>query len=133
MLPVAAVKIVKQFDRYLFKCIDRAGGAYGYVDMGGWIGGQAEYVMVPYADFNLLKFLTKSSHGKILDLTMLTDILPTGFTGSYGRCEGWFSRIYRRCRASRSSVCLKLSILGAAIVIVGDLNEERLAHAKFWL
>jgi glutathione-independent formaldehyde dehydrogenase len=22
---------------------DRAGGAYGYVDMGGWIGGQAEY------------------------------------------------------------------------------------------
>jgi glutathione-independent formaldehyde dehydrogenase len=29
------------------------GGAYGYVDMGGWIGGQAEYVMVPYADFNL--------------------------------------------------------------------------------
>lgn len=34
----------------------RAGGAYGYVDMGGWIGGQAEYVLVPYADFNLLKF-----------------------------------------------------------------------------
>ena len=33
----------------------RAGGAYGYVDMGDWIGGQAEYVMVPYADFNLLK------------------------------------------------------------------------------
>ena len=31
---------------------ERAGGAYGYVDMGGWIGGQAEYVMVPYADFN---------------------------------------------------------------------------------
>ena len=33
--------------------------AYGYVDMGGWIGGQAEYVMVPYADFNLLKFPDK--------------------------------------------------------------------------
>ena len=33
----------------------RPGAAYGYVDMGGWIGGQAEYVMVPYADFNLLK------------------------------------------------------------------------------
>ena len=38
----------------------RAGGAYGYVDMGGWIGGQAEYVMVPYADFNLLKFPDKA-------------------------------------------------------------------------
>jgi glutathione-independent formaldehyde dehydrogenase len=34
----------------------RPGAAYGYVDMGGWIGGQSEYVMVPYADFNLLKF-----------------------------------------------------------------------------
>jgi glutathione-independent formaldehyde dehydrogenase len=29
---------------------DRPGSAYGYVDMGGWVGGQAEYVMVPYAD-----------------------------------------------------------------------------------
>jgi threonine dehydrogenase-like Zn-dependent dehydrogenase len=28
--------------------------------MGGWIGGQAEYVMVPYADFNLLKFPDKA-------------------------------------------------------------------------
>src|ERR687889_245581 len=34
----------------------RAGSAYGYVDMGGWEGGQAEYVMVPFADFNALKF-----------------------------------------------------------------------------
>ena len=34
----------------------RPGAAYGYVDMGGWVGGQAQYVMVPYADFNLLKF-----------------------------------------------------------------------------
>ena len=34
----------------------RPGGAYGYVHMGGWIGGQARFVMVPYADFNLLKF-----------------------------------------------------------------------------
>lgn len=36
---------------------DRPGAAYGYVDMGGWVGGQARYVMVPYADWNLLKFL----------------------------------------------------------------------------
>src|SRR6202022_2408840 len=38
----------------------RAGGAYGYVDMGGWVGGQAKYVMIPYADFNLLKFPDKA-------------------------------------------------------------------------
>jgi glutathione-independent formaldehyde dehydrogenase len=58
---------------------DRAGGAYGYVDMGGWIGGQAEYVMVPYADFNEIPDKEQAME-KILDLTMLTDILPTGFT-----------------------------------------------------
>ena len=47
----------------------RPGAAYGYVDMGGWIGGQAEYVMVPYADFNLLKFPDKAqAMEKIRDL-----------------------------------------------------------------
>jgi glutathione-independent formaldehyde dehydrogenase len=55
-----------------------AGGAYGYVDMGGWIGGQADYVMVPCADFNLLKFPDKAqAMEKIRDLTCLFDILPT--------------------------------------------------------
>ncbi len=61
----------------------RAGGAYGYVDMGGWIGGQARYVMVPYADFNLLRFPDKAqAMAQIRDLTMLSDILPTGFHGA---------------------------------------------------
>jgi threonine dehydrogenase-like Zn-dependent dehydrogenase len=70
----------------------RAGGAYGYVDMGGWIGGQAEYVMVPYADFNLLPFPDKDqAMEKIRDLTCLTDILPTGYHGcvSAGVITGW--------------------------------------------
>src|SRR6202051_5111065 len=61
---------------------DRAGGAFGYVDMGGWIGGQAEYVMVPYADFNLLKFPDKAhAMEKIRDLTCLSGILTTGYHG----------------------------------------------------
>ena len=61
----------------------RPGGAYGYVDMGGWIGGQARYAMVPYADFNLLKFPDRDrAMAKIRDLTMLSDILPTGFHGA---------------------------------------------------
>ena len=62
---------------------DRPGSAYGYVDMGGWVGGQAEYVLVPYADWNLLKFPDKDqAMAKILDLTMLSDIFPTGFHGA---------------------------------------------------
>src|SRR5918911_61539 len=62
----------------------RPGAAYGYVDMGGWRGGQAEYVMVPYADFNLLKFPDRDqATEKIRDLTMLSDIFPTGYHGCY--------------------------------------------------
>ncbi len=61
----------------------RPGAAYGYVDMGGWIGGQAEYVMVPYADFNLLKFPDREqAMEKIRDLTCLSDIFPTGYHGA---------------------------------------------------
>ena len=57
----------------------RPGGAYGYVDMGGWIGGQAEFVMIPFADFNLLKISDRDrGMAKIRDLTCLSDILPTG-------------------------------------------------------
>jgi glutathione-independent formaldehyde dehydrogenase len=63
---------------------DRPGSAYGYVDMGGWVGGQAEYVLVPYADWNLLAFPDKEqAMAKILDLTMLSDIFPTGYHGAY--------------------------------------------------
>src|ERR1700737_4221589 len=62
----------------------RPGAAYGYVDMGGWIGGQAEYVMVPYAHWNLLKFPDKDqAMAKIKDLTMLSDIFPTGYHGAF--------------------------------------------------
>jgi glutathione-independent formaldehyde dehydrogenase len=75
----------------------RAGGAYGYVDMGGWVGGQAEYVLVPYADFNLLKFQDKAqAMEKIRDLTCLSDILPTGYHG------GRWSRNHRLCRRRRA-------------------------------
>jgi len=73
----------------------RAGGAYGYVDMGGWIGGQARYVTVPYADFNLLKFPDREqAMEKIRDLTMLSDILPTGFHGAVKAGVGVGSVVY---------------------------------------
>jgi hypothetical protein len=62
------------------------------MDMGGWIGGQAEYVMVPYADFNHSE--SPSHAEKILDLTMQLIFQPV-FTERLWQCEGWFSRIYR--------------------------------------
>jgi glutathione-independent formaldehyde dehydrogenase len=111
---------------------DRPGSAYGYVDMGGWVGGQAEYVLVPYADWNLLKFPDKEqAMEKILDLTMLSDIFPTGFHGAYTAGVKSGSTVYV---AGAGPVGLAAAysalLLGAAVVFVGDLIPERLAQAK---
>lgn len=110
----------------------RAGGAYGYVDMGGWVGGQAEYVMVPYADFNLIKFPDKAQAlEKILDLTMLSDILPTGFHGAVTAGVGVGSTVYVAGAGPVGlAAAASAQILGAAVVLIGDMNQERLKHAK---
>ncbi|MFB9680244.1 formaldehyde dehydrogenase, glutathione-independent [Streptosporangium vulgare] len=111
---------------------ERPGGAYGYVDMGGWVGGQAQYVLVPYADWNLLKFPDKDqAMEKILDLAMLTDIFPTGFHGCVTAGVKPGSTVYV---AGAGPVGLAAAVsaflLGAAVVIVGDLNKERLEQAR---
>jgi glutathione-independent formaldehyde dehydrogenase len=56
-----------------------AGGAYGYVAMGSYTGGQAEYLRVPYADFNCLVLPSDASHEA--DYVLLADIFPTGYHG----------------------------------------------------
>ncbi|GCB47815.1 glutathione-independent formaldehyde dehydrogenase [Streptomyces sp. NL15-2K] len=57
-----------------------AGGAYGYVAMGPFTGGQAEYVRVPYADFNCLKLPEGDANES--DFVLLADIFPTGYHGN---------------------------------------------------
>ena len=111
---------------------DRPGSAYGYVDMGGWVGGQAEYALVPYADWNLLKFPDKDqAMEKIVDLTMLSDIFPTGFHGAKTAGIGPGDTAYI---AGAGPVGLAAAhsaqILGASVVIVGDLVPERLEQAR---
>ncbi|MFE8887664.1 formaldehyde dehydrogenase, glutathione-independent [Pseudarthrobacter enclensis] len=111
---------------------DRPGSAYGYVDMGGWVGGQANYVLVPYADWNLLKFPDKDQAlAKMMDLTMLSDIFPTGFHGAVTAGVGVGSTVYV---AGAGPVGLAAAtsahLLGAAVVIVGDMNADRLAQAR---
>jgi len=110
----------------------RPGAAYGYVDMGGWIGGQAEYVMVPYADFNLLKFPDKDrAMEKIRDLTCLSDILPTGYHGAVSAGVGPGSTVYVAGAGPVGLACASAChLLGAACVIVGDLIPERLEQAR---
>ncbi|MEV8388354.1 MULTISPECIES: formaldehyde dehydrogenase, glutathione-independent [unclassified Streptomyces] len=110
----------------------RPGAAYGYVDMGGWVGGQAQYVMVPYADFNLLRFPDRDAAlEKLLDLTMLSDIFPTGYHGAVTAGTGVGSTVYVAGAGPVGlAAAASAQLLGAAVVIVGDLNAERLAQAR---
>ncbi len=111
---------------------DRPGSAYGYVDMGGWVGGQAQYVAVPYADWNLLKFPDKDqAMEKILDLTMLSDIFPTGFHGCVTAGVQVGSTVYVAGAGPVGlAAAASAQLLGAAVVIVADLNSDRLKQAE---
>ena len=59
-----------------------AGGAYGYVAMGPYKGGQAEYLRVPFADFNCLKLPGQPGDQWEDDFILLADIFPTGYHGT---------------------------------------------------
>src|SRR6201747_432789 len=111
---------------------ERPGAAYGYVDMGGWPGGPAQYVMVPYADFNCLKFRDKDqAMAKILDLTMLSDIFPTGYHGCVTAGVTTGSTVYVAGAGPVGlAAAASAQLLGAAVVVVGDLNADRLAQAR---
>ncbi|WP_413755571.1 alcohol dehydrogenase catalytic domain-containing protein [Streptomyces sp. MMBL 11-3] len=106
-------------------------GAYGF-NLGDWVGGQAEYLFVPYADFQLLRFPDRDqAMAKIRDLAVLSDILPTAF---HGLMEGGAkpgSTVYiagagpvGRCAAAAAR------LLGASCIIVGDHDKDRLELVK---
>ncbi|HEX4421743.1 MAG TPA: zinc-dependent alcohol dehydrogenase [Kofleriaceae bacterium] len=55
-------------------------GAFGYSHLtGGFAGGQAEYVRVPFADFGPLKVPSQLTDEQVL---FLSDIFPTGYMGA---------------------------------------------------
>lgn len=58
---------------------DKGGALFGYTDLyGGYDGGQAEYVRVPYGDYGPRKVPDHMTDEQVL---FLTDIFPTGYTG----------------------------------------------------
>ncbi|MDP6512757.1 MAG: glutathione-independent formaldehyde dehydrogenase [SAR202 cluster bacterium] len=105
-----------------------AGGAYGYVAMGPWVGGQAEYLQVPFADFNCLPLPAGTQNEA--DYALLADIFPTGYHGteladvSPGESVAVFGAGPVGLMAAYSSV-----IRGAAEVYVIDHVQERLDKA----
>lgn len=127
-------KMCKRQDTHICSHVNpqQPGGAYGYVDMGGWVGGQSEYVMIPYADFQLLKFPDKDqAMDKILDLTMLSDIFPTGYHGAVSAGVTTGSTVYVAGAGPVGlAAAYSAQLLGAAVVIVGDLKDERLKQAE---
>jgi len=96
------------------------------------VGGQAEYVTVPYADWNLLKFPDKEqAMEKILDLTMLSDIFPTGYHGAFTAGVTSGSAVYIAGGGPVGlAAAYSAQLLGAAVVFVGDLIPERLEQAR---
>jgi len=106
-----------------------AGGAYGYVAMGPYRGGQAEYLRVPYADFNCLKLPPGTEHEA--DFVLLTDIFPTGYHG----CElanvspGETVAVYGAGPVGLMSA-YSAFLRGASTVFVVDRVPERLQKAK---
>lgn len=108
-----------------------AGGAYGYVAMGPYVGGQAEYLRVLYADFNCLPLPGKSEHEFEKDFSLLADIFCTGYHGAYlaevspGDTVAVFGAGPVGIMAALSCI-----IRGAAEVYVVDHVPERLAVAE---
>ncbi len=106
-----------------------AGGAYGYVAMGPYPGGQAEHLRVPFADFNCLKLPRGTERDA--DYVLLADIFPTGYHG----CElaqvspGETVAVYGAGPVGLMAAYSAL-LRGASRVFVVDRVAERLQKAE---
>ena len=105
------------------------GAGYGYPQMGPYRGGQAEYLRVPWADFNLLKLPPGGEHEQ--DFTMLSDIFPTGYHGTElaGVEPGKTVAIFGAGPVGLMAA-LSANIRGASQTFVVDFHADRLALAE---
>ena len=106
-----------------------AGGAYGYVSMGPYTGGQAEYLRVPFADFNCVPLPDGDEHEA--DFALLADIFPTGYhaTELAGVAPGETVAVYGAGPVGLMAAYSAL-LKGASAVFVVDKVGERLRLAE---
>jgi glutathione-independent formaldehyde dehydrogenase len=110
---------------------ENAGAAYGYAGMGPYKGGQAEFVLVPHADFNALKLPGQPGDQWEDDFLLLSDVFPTGFHATElacvapGKTVAIFGAGPVGLLAAHSSI-----IKGASEVYVVDSVPERLQKAE---
>ena len=104
-------------------------GMYGYSHMfGGYAGGQAQYVRVPFADVNPLKIENGIPDEKVL---FLTDILPTGYMAAEN-CDiqpGDTVAVWGAGPVGQFAMA-SARLLGAERVIAIDRVAERLRLAQ---
>ncbi|MEJ5944879.1 glutathione-independent formaldehyde dehydrogenase [Pseudokineococcus basanitobsidens] len=106
-----------------------AGGAYGYADMGPYNGGQAEYLRVPFADFNALRLPGGTEHEN--DFTMLSDIFPTGWHGTrLAGLQPGDSVAIMGAGPVGLMAALSARIQGADQIYVVDMQPDRLRLAE---
>ncbi|HIW46810.1 MAG TPA: glutathione-independent formaldehyde dehydrogenase [Candidatus Yaniella excrementigallinarum] len=106
-----------------------AGGAYGYVGMGPYSGGQAEYLLVPFADYNCVQLPQGDEHEK--DFAMLADIFPTGYhaTELAGVKPGETVAVYGAGPVGLMAA-YSAQLKGASRIFVVDHVQNRLDLAK---
>jgi glutathione-independent formaldehyde dehydrogenase len=149
----SAVKLVKKGDRvvmpfnvscgFCINCIrgytnaclttnpEGVGGGYGYVGLGPYRGGQAEYVLVPHADWACLKLPGKPFDSMEDDFVLLADVFPT----AYHACEmagvqpGYTVAIFGAGPVGLLAA-MSATIKGASEIYVVDYSEKRLSVAK---
>ncbi len=105
------------------------GGAYGYVSMGPYQGGQAEYLRVPFADFNCLQLPKGTEHEK--DFALLADIFPTGYHATELAQVGPGETVTVMGAGPVGLMAAYSAVIkGAAKVFVVDRIPDRLALAE---
>jgi glutathione-independent formaldehyde dehydrogenase len=106
-----------------------AGGAYGYVAMGPYPGGQAEYLRVPFADFNCVPLPPGEEHET--DFALLADIFSTGYhaTELAGVRPGETVAVYGAGPVGLMAAYSSL-LKGASRVFVVDRVDSRLELVK---
>ena len=108
---------------------EKGGGMFGYTDLyGGYEGGQAEYVRVPYADFGPRLVPNGMSDEQVL---FLTDIFPTGYSGiDWAQMKGGESVAVFGCGPVGLMAQKVAWLKGASKVIALDIQDYRLAMSK---
>jgi threonine dehydrogenase-like Zn-dependent dehydrogenase len=104
-------------------------GIFGYSHMlGGYAGGQAEYVRVPFADIGPIKVPDTLTDEQVL---FLSDILPTGYMAAENcEIEGGDTVAVWGCGPVGLFAIASAMLLGAARVIAIDRFPERLLKAR---